>query len=199
MKWLLDTRRSRPRRADLSVPDPPCRWPLEAAVRLLAAHLRDDDLRDRTRCRPPGSGRTRAGCAPAALGRRGARCSSAIASCPVDHEVAASRRRVPRADPRPERDALIAATAEVAGLGVVTRNVARLRDLRRPAFRPVGGSYRARSNRRAALCRSPLGPHVEAVRDERGDAGRTRAGRAEAAPTAVRRRAARGRAGSGPG
>ena len=41
---------------------------------------------------------------------------------PVDHEVASIAAGYHVPDPRPERDALIAATAEVYGLAVVTRN-----------------------------------------------------------------------------
>lgn len=42
---------------------------------------------------------------------------------PVDHEVASVAASYHVPDPRPERDALIAATAEVGHLAVVTRNV----------------------------------------------------------------------------
>ncbi|NUU07613.1 type II toxin-antitoxin system VapC family toxin [Leifsonia sp. C5G2] len=55
---------------------------------------------------------------------------------PVDHEVAgvAAGYHVP--DPRPERDALIAATAEVGKLSVVTRNVRDFEPFGVPLFDP---------------------------------------------------------------
>ncbi|MDR6970165.1 type II toxin-antitoxin system VapC family toxin [Leifsonia shinshuensis] len=55
---------------------------------------------------------------------------------PVDHEIAgvAAAYHVP--DPRPERDALIAATAEVANLVVVTRNVRDFEAFGVPLFDP---------------------------------------------------------------
>ena len=55
---------------------------------------------------------------------------------PVDHEVASVAAGYHVPDPRPDSDAFIAATAEVAGLGVVTRNVRDFTTFGVPLFNP---------------------------------------------------------------
>ncbi|MGO4536042.1 type II toxin-antitoxin system VapC family toxin [Leifsonia sp. 2MCAF36] len=55
---------------------------------------------------------------------------------PVDQEVAAVAAGYHVPDPRPQADALIAATAEVNGLAVVTRNTRNFRTFRVPLFSP---------------------------------------------------------------
>lgn len=67
---------------------------------------------------------------------------------PVDHEVAgvAAGYHVP--DPRPERDALIAATAEVGKLAVVTRNVRDFETFDVPLLSPWETTAGSRSARR---------------------------------------------------
>ena len=56
----------------------------------------------------------------------------------VDVRVARHAARMYVPDPRPERDALIAATAFVHGLVVVTRNVKHFESLEVPLFNPWG-------------------------------------------------------------
>lgn len=55
---------------------------------------------------------------------------------PVDHAVALRCARLHVPDPRPERDALLAATALVHGLTVVTRNEADFAPTGAPVFNP---------------------------------------------------------------
>lgn len=59
---------------------------------------------------------------------------------PVDVQVARRAARLHVPDPRPERDALIAATAVVHGLTVVTRNVADFEPMDVALIHPWGGS-----------------------------------------------------------
>ncbi|GAB6068891.1 type II toxin-antitoxin system VapC family toxin [Methylothermus subterraneus] len=55
---------------------------------------------------------------------------------PIDTEVAVCAARLHVPDPKPDRDALIAATAIVHGLTVVTRNVKDFRSLSVPVIDP---------------------------------------------------------------
>lgn len=55
---------------------------------------------------------------------------------PVDFSVARAAARLHVPDPQPERDALIAATALVHGLAVVTRNVAEFDPMGVPVINP---------------------------------------------------------------
>jgi len=55
---------------------------------------------------------------------------------PVDTAVAVQCARLPVPDPRAERNALIAATARVHGMTVVTRNTADFEPMGTPAHNP---------------------------------------------------------------
>ncbi|MGH3349513.1 MAG: type II toxin-antitoxin system VapC family toxin [Nocardioides sp.] len=55
---------------------------------------------------------------------------------PVDREIARRAARLHSPDPKPERDAYIAATALVRGLTVATRNVADFEPMGVPVFNP---------------------------------------------------------------
>lgn len=59
---------------------------------------------------------------------------------PIDHEVASIAAGYHVPDPKPERDALIAATAEVGGLAVATRNVRDFGGFGVPVFDPWAAS-----------------------------------------------------------
>ena len=59
---------------------------------------------------------------------------------PIDHEVASIAAGYHVPDPRPERDALIAATAEVSGLSVATRNTRDFAGFGVPLFDPWGAA-----------------------------------------------------------
>ena len=137
MKWLIDTMvlsaTRRPNREDPRV----VRW-LEAqnpySLHLSAVTVFEIELGVGRRMRAdPDQGRS--------LRRWADEVMDVFAGriLPIDHEVAAVAADYHVPDPRPERDALIAATAEVGRYAVVTRNVRDFEGFGVPLFNPWAG------------------------------------------------------------